>query len=96
MKYSGIQFVKVHWINYASAHDFFFWNGNKRTVRHIDGLSVIHWCYKIVHYLVEEYGYSYGRRMMQGGIYFLLGVTAGAVSKRKVLKALKNLALAAH
>ena len=33
---------------------------------------------------------------MQGGVYFLLGATAGAVSKRKVLKALKNLALAAH
>ena len=36
----------------------------------------------IVHYLANNYGHSYGRRMMQDIIHSLLGITVGSVSQR--------------
>ena len=50
----------------------------------------------IVHRLVNNYGHSYGRRMMQGSIRSLLGITAEAVSQRRVSRALKLIAPVAH
>ena len=38
----------------------------------------------IVHYVVNNYGHSYGRWMMQDIIHFLLGITVGSVSQRTV------------
>ena len=46
----------------------------------------------IVRHLVNNYGHSYGRRMMQGSIRSLLGITAGAVSQRRVSRALQLVA----
>ena len=50
----------------------------------------------IVHHLVNNYGHSTGRRMMQGRIHSSLEITAGAVSQRRVSEALKLVALVAH
>ena len=36
----------------------------------------------IVHHLVNNCRHSYGRRMMQGSLRSLLGITAGAVSQK--------------
>ena len=50
----------------------------------------------IVHHLVNNYGHSYGRRMIQGSIRSLLEITAGAVSQRRVSRALQLVAPVAH
>ena len=46
----------------------------------------------IVHYLISNYGHSYGRQMMQGSIHSLLGIIAGSVSQRTVSRALQLVA----
>ena len=50
----------------------------------------------VVHHLVNNYGHSYGRRMMQGSIRSLLRITAGAVSQRWVSRTLQLVAPVAH
>ena len=50
----------------------------------------------IVHYLVNNYGHSYGRQMMQDSIHSLLGITAASVSQRTVSRALQLVARVAH
>ena len=50
----------------------------------------------IVHHLVNNEDHSYGRQMMQGSIRSLLGITVGAVSQRRVSRALQLVALVAH
>ena len=49
-----------------------------------------------VHPLVNNYGHSYRRPMMQGSIRSLLGITAGAFSQRRVSRALQVVAPVAH
>ena len=50
----------------------------------------------IVHHLVNNYDHSYGRRMMQGSIRSLLGITVGVVSQRRVSRGLQLVAPVAH
>ena len=50
----------------------------------------------IIHYLINNYGQSYGRRMMQGSMHSLLGIIAGSVSQRTVSRALQLVARVAH
>ena len=50
----------------------------------------------IVHYLVNNYGHSYGRQMMQDSIHSLLGITAASVSQRTVSRALQLVARVPH
>ena len=42
--------------------------------------------------LVGAYGHTYGRRMMQGSVRSILGITSGAVSQRRVARALQAVA----
>lgn len=46
----------------------------------------------IVGRLVDLYGHSYGRRMMQGSVRSMLGVTTGAVSQRRISDSLRRVA----
>ena len=50
----------------------------------------------IVHHLVNNYDHSYGRRMMQGSICSLLGITVAVVSQRRVSRGLQLVAAVAH
>ena len=50
----------------------------------------------IVHHLVNNYDHSYGRRLMQGSIRSLLGITVGVVSQRRVSRGLQLVAPVAH
>lgn len=46
----------------------------------------------IVYDLIRMYGHSYGRRLMQGSVRSLLGITGGAVSQRRIARALREVA----
>ena len=50
----------------------------------------------IVRYFIIHYGQTYGRKLMQGSIWALVGSTLNLVSQKRVSRALRNVAAVAN
>ena len=50
----------------------------------------------IVRYFIIHYGHTYGRKLMQGSIWALVGSTFNVVSQKRVSRTLRNVAPVAN